>query len=323
MRSCLFLTAIKLSPGRYIHASKYKHCTFVQHMCTKVTGPSPNTKGTIPRKFYIRSDKYGDMFLSSLSSLPRLGTGAFVLGYRVERLAEGIREYSDQLPDVRPEKPLEIYEFEACPFCRKVREALSILDLHAKVYPCPKGGTRFRPKVKQLGGKLMFPYLVDPNTGFSGYESDDITEYLFQTYGNGKVPLALSRGFLTNLTSSLSSAVRLGKGVMKRPSVEPFQNLELWSYEASPFCRLVREVLCELEIPYLLHNVARGSPKRQELRRITGTFQVPYIVDPNTQTSMFESAEIIDYLLATYSSNSSVGAKFDSSTKSKAEQETL
>ena len=23
----------------------------------------------------------------------------------------------------RPEKPLELYEFEACPFCRKVREA--------------------------------------------------------------------------------------------------------------------------------------------------------------------------------------------------------
>ncbi|GJD07762.1 hypothetical protein Gasu2_21000 [Galdieria sulphuraria] len=206
-------------------------------MCTKVTGPSTgmkSQKGTVPRKFYIRSDKYGDMFLSSLSSLPRLGTGAFVLGYRVERHSEGFREYSDQLPVVRPEKPIELYEFEACPFCRKVRESLSILDLDAIVYPCPKGGLRFRPKVKQLGGKFLFPYLVDPNTGFAGYESDDIIEYLFQTYGSGKVPFALSRGFITNITSSLSSAVRLGKGVMKLPSVEPIQKLELWSYEASP-----------------------------------------------------------------------------------------
>ncbi|GJD07761.1 hypothetical protein Gasu2_21000 [Galdieria sulphuraria] len=168
-------------------------------MCTKVTGPSTgmkSQKGTVPRKFYIRSDKYGDMFLSSLSSLPRLGTGAFVLGYRVERHSEGFREYSDQLP--------------------------------------VEGPRIFKPKVKQLGGKFLFPYLVDPNTGFAGYESDDIIEYLFQTYGSGKVPFALSRGFITNITSSLSSAVRLGKGVMKLPSVEPIQKLELWSYEASP-----------------------------------------------------------------------------------------
>lgn len=292
-------------------------------MCTQGV---PSQKGPTPRKFYIRSDKYGDMFLSTLSSLPRLGTGAFVLGYRVERSSEGFREYSDQLPAVRPEKPLEVYEFEACPFCRKVREALSILDLDANIYPCPKGGQRFRVKVKQLGGKLMFPYLVDPNTGFAGYESDDIVEYLFRTYGSGKVPFALTRGFFTNISSSLSSAARVGRGVMKKPSLEPFQNLELWSYEASPFCRVVRETLCELELPYLLHNVARGSPKRQQLLRIAGTFQVPYLVDPNTQTSMFESAEIIDYLLATYSAKASVIAKFDSSMRTKptvGEQKTL
>lgn len=29
-------------------------------------------------------------------------------------------------------------------------------------------------------------------------------------------------------------------------------------------------------------------------------FQVPYMEDPNTGTNMFESAEIIDYLRATY-----------------------
>ena len=33
--------------------------------------------------------------------------------------------------------------------------------------------------------------------------------------------------------------------------------------EPSPFCRLVRERLCELELPYRLHNVARGSARRQ------------------------------------------------------------
>jgi len=65
----------------------------------------------------------------------------------------------------RPEKPLELYEFEGCPFCRKVREALSVLDLDAVVYPCPKNGPRFRTDVEGRGGKALFPWFVDRNTG--------------------------------------------------------------------------------------------------------------------------------------------------------------
>ena len=30
---------------------------------------------------------------------------------------------------VRPEKAIVIYEFEACPFCRRVRELVTYLDL--------------------------------------------------------------------------------------------------------------------------------------------------------------------------------------------------
>lgn len=40
----------------------------------------------------------------------------------------------------QPRKPIEIYEFEGCPFCRKVREAVNILDLDVLFYPCPQGG---------------------------------------------------------------------------------------------------------------------------------------------------------------------------------------
>lgn len=39
----------------------------------------------------------------------------------------------------QPPKPIEIYEFEGCPFCRKVREAVNILDLDVVFYPCPQG----------------------------------------------------------------------------------------------------------------------------------------------------------------------------------------
>ena len=76
--------------------------------------------------------------------------------------------------------------------------------------------------------------------------------------------------------------------------------LELYSYEGSPFCRIAREVLCELELPYLLHNVPRRSPEREAFVARSGKMQVPYLVDPNTGVEMFESAEIASYLRQTY-----------------------
>jgi glutathione S-transferase len=200
----------------------------------------------------------------------------------------------------RPAEPLVLYDFEACPFCRKAREALSILDLDAIVRPCPKGGTRFREDVRRRGGKALFPYLIDPNTGQEMYESDDIVRYLFTTYGDGSVPWTLALGPLTLAGSALASAWRFGRGERYRAARVPEHPLELWSFEASPFCRLVREELCSLELPYLLHNVAKGSAKRDAFVTRSGKMMVPYLVDPNTDQAMFESADIVRYLRNTY-----------------------
>lgn len=223
-----------------------------------------------------------DVTTSILTTASRLGAGA-----RVGTLGR------------RPERPLELYEFESCPFCRKAREALSVLDLDAIVYPCPKRGTRFRPWVVEHGGKALFPYLVDPNTGKEMYESDDIVRYLFAEYGDGEVPTVLAPGLAT-ATSVLGGLWRLGAGSSHRPSEAPEQPLELYSFEASPFCRLVRETLCELELPYRLHNVAKGSQGRGAFVERSGKMMVPYLVDPNTGVEMFESAHIASYLDRTY-----------------------
>jgi glutathione S-transferase len=203
-------------------------------------------------------------------------------------------------PGPRPEQPLDLYEFEACPYCRKVREALSILDLDARVHPCPKGGTRFRPEVERRGGKQQFPYLVDPNTGKEMYESDDIVRYLFLEYGGQSVPTLLAAGPLTDATAMLASAWRPGFGARARASRAPETPLELYSFEASPFCRIAREALCSLELPYLLHNVAKGSPRRPAFVERSGRMQVPWLFDPNQDVSLFESADIVRYLERTY-----------------------
>ncbi|CAI9780223.1 unnamed protein product [Fraxinus pennsylvanica] len=275
--------------------------------------PPPNFKPPKPKPFSVRPDKVLDILGAALALVFRLTTSVLVSGYSASFVPKNeipseeyalefagftLKETSKLGP--RPEKPIEIYEFESCPFCRKVREIVAFLDLDVLFYPCPKNGPNFRPRAVQLGGKKQFPYMVDPNTGVSMYESDDIIKYLVQKYGDGKVPIMLSLGLLTTLTEGFAMIGRMGKGSSYTPSKLPSKPLEIWAYEASPFCKVVREVLVELELPHLLHSCARGSPKRSILKQKVGHFQVPYLEDPNTGIQMFESAEIIEYLRATY-----------------------
>lgn len=199
-----------------------------------------------------------------------------------------------------PEQALELFEFEVCPYCRIAREAMSALSLDPVVYPCPKGGTRFREKVKDEGGRYQFPYLVDPNTGVSMYESSEIVEYLFREYGNGRVPWFLRRRAFAVMTSMLASACRPTRGRHVVRARQPEQLLELYSYEGSPFCRIAREALCELEIPHRVRNVPRRSPDRERFIALSGKMQVPFLVDPNTGAQMFESADLRRYLYDTY-----------------------
>nr|XP_043610515.1 uncharacterized protein LOC122582218 [Erigeron canadensis] len=278
-----------------------------------VITPPLNFKAPEPKRFSVRPDKVFDLIGASFNLLFRLGTGVFVDGYSVSFVPKNeypsgqyglefggyvAKETSKLGP--RPAKPIELYEFEGCPFCRKVREIVAVLDLDVLYYPCPRNGPTFRPKVGQMGGKQMFPYMVDPNTGVSMYESDDIIKYLVQKYGDGNVPLSLSLGLLTTLSAGFAMIGRMGKGSIYTKAKMPPQPLEVWSYEASPFSKLVREVLVELELPHILHSCARGSPKRQDLYARVGHFQAPYLEDPNTGVKMFESAEIVEYLRATY-----------------------
>jgi len=135
------------------------------------------------------------------------------------------------------------------------------------------------------------------------YESDDIIDYLFDTYGPGKdqVPFQLRAGPLTVASLAVGALARSGKGGRARANHRmPEQPLEFWGYEASPFVKVVREVLCELELPYLQRTAGRGSPKRQELVDRMGTFQVPFLTDPNTGVCLFESKAIIQYLNKEY-----------------------
>ncbi len=226
---------------------------------------------------------------------------------------------------VQPKKLLKLYDLEVSPYCRLVREVLTELDLDVMILPCPAGGTRFRLEAERIGGKQQFPLLVDENVGTVLYESADIIEHLRTTYGKRKPagrqwlrPVAVASSFLASALHWRPGGMT---GMRARASTVPAQPLELYSFETSPYSKPVRAHLCELELPYLLRNTGKGAwgdmgppsfrdnlfktakgttPNRRWLDQHTGKVQVPYLIDTNTNTAMYESNDILAYLNRTY-----------------------
>ncbi|MFT4826582.1 MAG: glutathione S-transferase [Halioglobus sp.] len=223
---------------------------------------------------------------------------------------------------VKPTIMLQLYDIENCPYCRLVREILTELDLDVAIYPCPKRGERYRKEVIERGGKAQFPYLVDPNTGIEMYESLDIVAYLYETYGQKPLPLKWRAGGLQVFGSMLASAPAVARGMQAKTGRLPELMLELYSFESSPYARPVRELLSQLEIPYLVRNCGRSeltdwllppirealnispdSPvgNRQYLLDNHGKVSIPFLYDPNSERGLFESADIQEYLLEQFS----------------------
>src|SRR5688572_2558926 len=105
----------------------------------------------------------------------------------------------------RPARLLVLYDIEACPMCRRVREALTELDLEARIHPCPRGGTRFRDELPETGGRHSFPTLVDGVDRIVG--SSAILDHLYARYGTGRPPLYLKAGSMSTL-AGLPRALR-------------------------------------------------------------------------------------------------------------------
>ena len=194
--------------------------------------------------------------------------------------------------------PLVLYDREGSPACRLVREACSILSLQVLIRPCPKKGLRFTSQLVKRGEIEDLPILEDPNTGILGLKRDSgaILNYLFTTYGSGKIPRTMEPTRFNQVMTALAMASRLGSGSTYEASEPPPLPLVLWAYEGSPFCKRVTERLGSLELEYKIIYCPRGSPNRQKLFDLTGRFQVPYLQDPNTRINLWESSAICEYL---------------------------
>lgn len=221
---------------------------------------------------------------------------------------------------INEQDPLIMYDNEADPLCRLVREAISELNLDVLIIPCPKGGERHQQQLLEMYSTDKIPFLIDKNTLTILNSAAEIIDYLYQHYANTGAPIRLRANLFNYATSTSASLLRCNAGKTKKPALEPTDPLVLYSFESSPYSRPVRETLCELELPYLLVNLGKQqfgelgpatrrlsseySPlpgtKRSAFFAEHGTVQVPFLKDPNTDVDMFESKAIVKYLLATY-----------------------
>lgn len=291
----------------------------------QVTAP-PDFQVPEPKPLTVtRTSDLPSVLKSSLAFALRLGTGAFVLGWKIDTLFapedDGkyalslgpfrIRDSSSVLGEApRPEKRLVLYEYDASPYCKRVREMINLLDLTVEFRPCPGARTGFSDELYKRTGRRTVPYLVDPNTGQEMFESNDIIEYLLTTYGPS--PDTFDRKALWPITFeafALSTATAVAvlrdmPGARRQENArldnEDMKPLELWGYECSPFVRPVREKLATLCLPHVMISCSRGSVNRDAMVNKTNRFQVPYLVDPNTGIEMFEGPEIVEYLEQVY-----------------------
>ena len=206
-----------------------------------------------------------------------------------------------------------MYEFDSSPFCRKVRDACSELDLTLELRPCPGSGVappnKFHDEHVALHGRGTVPFLVDEGRGLGMFESEEIVSYLYETYGPGaeRAPPSL-RGVLALVSAGAAAVVR-GMPADKlqidaRPDNHLMRPLVVYGYEGSPFCHPVREKLSALGLPHIHVPCGRGSANRALLAARTGRpFQVPHLVDPNTHVELSESIEIRMYLDRTYTTS--------------------
>lgn len=112
------------------------------------------------------------LLLASIPTVLRLGSGVFAQNYKISIVPKNPTKYTQTYVDFfddnkqieetgvykPPSQPIILYEFESCPFCRKVREACSMLSLSVTFRPVPKNGRNYRPEIKsKYGNQATFP----------------------------------------------------------------------------------------------------------------------------------------------------------------------
>lgn len=77
-------------------------------------------------------------------------------------------------------------------------------------------------------------------------------------------------------------------------------DLTLYRLQGCPFCERVVRTLEDLGVDYHSRFIEAKHSERNVIKRLSGSREVPVIVDHNTGVTMGESARIVKYLYNTY-----------------------
>lgn len=203
---------------------------------------------------------------------------------------------------------LYLYEYEGCPFCSRVREALLTRGRDAVIFPCPPGGRRFRPQAEAVGGRQQFPLLVDDADDTVLYESRDIIAHL-DTGDGAPDGVAYAAGEL-GLTAGARVRELHGMQVADNQGRRPPEWLfELYNDARDAHAGAIRGFLAALELPYVMRSptalatapapaewIRAAVPQGVDLTDLPS----PTLIDPNNETAWFTSAAVADHLKTRY-----------------------
>ena len=278
---------------------------FVPSIGTKTNNPTRYEQQQNQKVLFMSIPNPIDTVTSGLVSICRLPGGVTVKdGKTIHDLAETERPIIKVLYDIENSLP-----------CRKVREVITEFDLVVEnIVPAgPNSQVFTNPNYQySLEPNAEIPRMIiveenDTSTERTIVGTDNILEYfntkfqLLQDTSNDDDTTKQIINVLREVGGYIGTILRIGRGTDIAPTAigapRPMKPLILYSYEGNQFCRLVREVLMELDIIYELRSTGKGSVRRKELASITGgSTQCPYLIDPNTDTAMSESKDIIQYL---------------------------
>ena len=74
--------------------------------------------------------------------------------------------------------------------------------------------------------------------------------------------------------------------------------MKLYQFESCPYCKMVREVMSELQLTYININVPRDRSQRHEVLQVSGQPTVPVLVDGDVVLD--DEEKIIPYLREKY-----------------------
>ena len=236
-----------------------------------------------------------DLATSNLGSLLRLKTAQHVL----KRNGNNI-----------PKCTLTLYEYEASPWCRVVREHLQLLGLPVLIKPCPRQ-TLFKEgafdtnavfrkeaweiyeqenqndeKEKEMKMMYQFPLLVDETSSSSSpeivSESSTIIRHLWEKYSDNVIEERPSVDLKLN-SNGLPFFVRFP--LLSAPSaVRPFPHCGLFQLPSSFHAPQVNTTSTTKEpLKPLVFRGKEGCPESRLVRERLCSLLIPYYNHPNTR----------------------------------------